>query len=105
MNENANASRSPVSRRDMLAGAAGVLAASAVSSPVFAAGSKSGAAPQKPTQSTGARTMSYITTKDKTEIYYKDWAPASQSSSTTDGLSRRTIGMLRCCFSWSAAIA
>src|SRR5882672_1101426 len=26
-------------------------------------------------------------------------APASRSSSTTDGLSRRTIGIRRCCFS------
>ena len=73
MNENASASRSTLSRRDMLASAAGVLAATAANSPVIAAGAKAGAAPHKPTQSTGDRTMPYITTKDGTEIYYKDW--------------------------------
>jgi len=73
MNENASASRSTLSRRDMLASAAGVLAATAANSPVIAAGAKAGAAPHKPTQSTGDRTMPYITTKDGTEIFYKDW--------------------------------
>jgi len=29
--------------------------------------------------------MGIITTKDGTEIFYKDWAPGSQSSFTTAG--------------------
>src|ERR1700733_11546890 len=73
MNEASDTSRSTVSRRDMLGATAGVLAASAMSSPVFAAGSSAGAAPHKPAQPTGARTMSFITTKDGIQLYYKDW--------------------------------
>jgi non-heme chloroperoxidase len=68
-----NASGSTVSRRDMLTGAAGVLAASALSAPVLAAASKAGATPRNPAQPTAARSMPFITTKDGAEIYYKDW--------------------------------
>jgi AraC family transcriptional regulator len=46
MSVTSSASSSTVSRRDILAGAAGVLAASALSAPVFAAASKAGAAPR-----------------------------------------------------------
>src|SRR5712672_826450 len=73
MNETSNTSPSTVSRRDMLAGTAGVLAASAVSWRAVAAGSNAGAAPHKLTELTGVATMSFITTNDGTEIYYKDW--------------------------------
>src|SRR5271168_1207732 len=66
-------SPSTVSRREMLAGTAGVIAASAVSLPVLAAGSKAEATPRNPSQPTGARAMPFIKTKDGTEIYYKDW--------------------------------
>src|ERR1700722_19745054 len=64
---------STVSRRDVLAGAARVLAASAVSAAVLAAGSKAGATPRNPAQPTGDGSMPFITTKDGTQIFYKDW--------------------------------
>ena len=73
MSTTSNASGSTVSRRDVLAGAAGVLAASAVSAAVLAAGSKAGATPRNPTQPTGDGSMPLITTKDGTQIFYKDW--------------------------------
>ena len=39
--------------------------------------------------------MSTIKTKDGTEIFYKDWAQASPSSSLTAGRSVRMPGMRR----------
>src|ERR1700722_16072908 len=45
-------------------GAIGVLAASTVSSPAFAAGAQDVAPPHKPAPPTGAKAMSFITSKD-----------------------------------------
>jgi non-heme chloroperoxidase len=61
------------SRRDVLIGTAGVIAATAVAAPIFAAGSPATAAPKTPIQPTGANNMPSITTTDGTEIFYKDW--------------------------------
>lgn len=60
-------------RRDIIAGAAGLLAASAVSAHAFAAASDTEVTSNNQTQPTGTNTMSFIKTKDGAEIYYKDW--------------------------------
>lgn len=48
--------------------------------------------------------MSTVTTKEGTEIYYKDWGPGSRLFSHMVGRSQPTIGTRICCSSSSTAI-
>jgi non-heme chloroperoxidase len=61
------------SRRTVLAGIAGLLAASAVATPVSSSPLPTGGSAALPAQPPKGQAMGTITTKDGTQVCYKDW--------------------------------
>ena len=89
-----------LTRRQALQAGASALAVMAL--PGFAMARTPSPAPENTFMS-----ENFVTTKDGVRIFYKDWARAmrSPSSSTTVGRCRRTTGTPRCCTSCRRATA
>src|SRR5579859_2230937 len=61
------------SRRNMLMAGAGAVAAAVIPAVANAAGTASGSKTGNHLAHTGARSMNSVTTRDGTQIFYKDW--------------------------------
>jgi non-heme chloroperoxidase len=71
MNDRTTSTVTTTSRRGLLVGGAGVLAAASLSATTLAAAAERAHSSESPSK--GKHSMSMITTKDGTQIYYKEW--------------------------------